>query len=178
VSDTWLIDANVISLLFEADAEVALSNALANGLSLATTKRVLEEVLRSHPIKKPWVTRARPWKTHPPVPVRDMDLGGLVHTRWRALRRRYAPADVDGLRDDGELTCIAHAAEDPNLVLVSHDRNATWWALHELRPLPRIASAVVFFDMLVHVGALDAAARSRLGALTSLRDHLPTWWSA
>lgn len=142
MSETWLLDANVISLLFEGDAEAAVERAVAAGMLLATTARVL-----------------------------DMTLGDPVHARLQALRHRYAAKDLSSLRDNGEFTCIAHAAEDPSIVLVTYDRNAIW------RPLTRVASALVFFDTLQQRGALDRATRDRLGELASVRDHRPTWWS-
>lgn len=178
MSETWLLDANVISLLFEGDAEAAVERAIADVMLLATTARVLDEVLRADPRKRSWVERARAWRTAPPLRVLDMTLGTLVHTRLQANLHRYAPKDLSRLRDNGEFTCIAHAAEDPSIVLVTYDRNAIWRAIHELRPLTRVASALVFFDTLMQRGALDRAARDRLGELASVRDHRPTWWSA
>lgn len=172
----WLLDANVISLLFEGDAEAALDRALAKGLALASTARVLDEVRRTDPRKRPWATRIKAWNPPAALEVFDMVLGDPIFERWTRLRAQYAAGDKTGVRDDGELVCIAHAMGDPSLILVAHDRNALWRATHEVRPHARVASALVFFDALLACGAVDRAIRDGLGELGSVRDHRPTWW--
>jgi len=118
----------------------------------------------------------------------DMVLGDDASTRFdalrglRAARRKPAPGEggppAASLKDHGELTCIAHAAADPTLVLVAHDRNALWWAVHELYPHARLGSVAGFVRCLCERGCLTRSEAGALGRNRDLKDHLPTWWAA
>lgn len=172
-SETWLLDANVLTFLFAAEAEDAIDRAGAQGLSLAVPQRVLDELRRTDPGRQPWASRARTWVPPGSLQVIDLEVDSDVYRRWVELRARYAASG--GTRDDGEHVCIALAMGDPSMVFVAHDKNALWRAVHEIRPSARIASAAVFFDRLHACGAIDQETRDKLGALCDAK-HLPSWW--
>jgi predicted nucleic acid-binding protein len=188
MGDRWLLDANVVSMLFEESCEDALTRAGVGGLALATTEKVIEELRRSRATNKPWAERLRAWPVPTGMVVLDMVIGDEASVRYEALRRQrnerrgaqgggVAPEAPLTLKDQGELTCIAHAAADPSLVFVAHDRNALWWAVHEVLPCARIASVAGFVRLLVDSGYMAASEASSLGRNRNLRDHLPTWWA-
>lgn len=188
MGDRWLLDANVVSMLFEESCESALTRAGAGGLALATTEKVLEELRRSRATNKPWAERLRAWPMPTGMVALDMMIGDEASERYEALRRQRSerrgaqgggvpPEARLTLKDQGELTCIAHAAADASLVFVAHDRNALWWAVHEVFPCARVASVAGFVRLLVDGGYMTAAEASSLGHNRNLRDHLPTWWA-
>lgn len=174
---TWLLDANTVSYLFQAEAETALEAAAAQGIALAVVDQVCTELRRTDPGKHPWARRYRAWTWPPAVTRLDPLFGDAADTCYRRLLHRYCaqPATVSQ-RGLGELLSIAYAVVDPALVFVAHDSNALWRAAHEVRPLVRVASALAFFDHLRQRGALDATQHTRLGENKSLKDHLPSWW--
>lgn len=171
--EEWLLDANVLTFLFQASAEGAIARALVRGVSIAVTRRVLDELGRSDPSRSPWVTRFRAWAQPTGLRVLDPVSGSPEFGHFGALRRRYAAGG--GTRDEGEHWSIAHAMENGAMVFVAHDKGALWRAVHEIRPSARVASAAVFFDRLETCGAIDRATRDKLGGLLD-RRHLPTWW--
>lgn len=186
MADHWLLDANVISLLFEEDCEGALAKAGAGGVELATTASVVEELRRARATNRPWAARCAAWVLPAGMACLDMELGGAAWTAYEALRRqrrerRGSATGVDAamsLKDQGELTCIAHAVTDSEMIFVAHDRNALWWAAHEVVPWVRIASVAGFVRMLHEGGHLTTEEGGKLGRNRNLRDHLPTWWAA
>lgn len=88
MGDRWLLDTNVISLLFEESCEGALAKAGAANLRLATTARVIEELKRSRATNRPWAARCAAWVVPSGMDRLEMELGDEAWGRYDVLRKQ------------------------------------------------------------------------------------------
>jgi hypothetical protein len=83
------------------------------------------------------------------------------------------------LKDHGEAASIAVAASDANLLFVTGDKNAVWWALNELfHTGERIMLVPVFIRKLFESLALDANGVRRVASRATSHGPVPSWWAS
>lgn len=165
---TFLLDTNIVSYFLEAGREKELATAAAR-VAMKISDRVGEELERAprnggQPFKR--------WLAGSNIGILAMLAGSEASITFAQL-----PVPTKAIRGLGERASIALAASDPSLILVTHDKNATWLALREIwRSEARLMGVAPFLRMLFAESALtDPALADEVIALSEQR---PTWWAS
>ena len=162
----YLLDTPVVSCVLQARRENELARA-ATIVGCAIADDVRAE-LAADPARGPVFQR---WLPASHVEVLSIVVGSATD----AVLTRLQTAMVT-TRGRAARASIAIAASNPELVLVSMDRNAMWIALRELStPGERLLALPVFLRRLVDAVAFSADAADDV--MKQSQHVLPAWWA-
>lgn len=174
----YILDANILTRFQDAGQLAALCRA-ASSVPLLIVEEVYDELTLQRPGDKAEILRKkRAAQNILDASAKSFLVRGIVpdspaHHMLLALRSGRTSE-----RDIGEAASVALACEDPSLVFVCGDKNATLSALNELHSAgERVLRPHVFLRRLLESGALhpdEALACSECFGNYGIK---PSWWA-
>lgn len=168
---TLLLDTNIVSSFLQAGRETELA-AASRQIPLAVVDEVRRELQGD---RQRGGTPFTTWLAGSSISIRRIPLDSEAANTFAQLLHPKDPQ-----KDLGERASIALAVSEPDLVIVTHDKNALWIAVREIwRGPARVMGIAPFVRLMFEQGALsDPDIADEVIKLSGPQEQRPTWWAA